>query len=158
MSNIIEVEYDLVERSELNRDEIDDLMEADLARKESHAPYSNFPVGAAITANDGQLYVGWKLENPENDGLHAAENALGQMPAKSRVTGIKRITMVGGPREGYYDDAVTPCNPCRQQLLEFVRPEDNPLIIMAGTRGKVLRVYLKNELPQGFYPACASKR
>ena len=148
MSNIIEVKYGLIEREELNREEIDDLMEAELARKEGHTPYSKFPVGAAITANDGQLYVGWKVEIAAYDGLHAPVNAIGQMSAKSRGSGLKRITVVGGPEGKEQGKPITPCKACRQKLLEFVRPEDNPQIIVAGTSGKILRMLLKDVLPQ----------
>lgn len=89
--------------------------------------------------------------------LHAEKNALGRIEPESRASGLRHVITIGGPDGSDSEDVVTPCGFCRQDLLEFVRPQDDPVVIMAGVRGKVLRARLKDLLPLAFYPAVLKK-
>ncbi len=50
------------------------------AMARAYAPYSKFPVGAAIRADDGQIYVGANIENLSfPQGWCAEPTAIGNM-------------------------------------------------------------------------------
>ncbi|MGL5831060.1 MAG: cytidine deaminase [Candidatus Altimarinota bacterium] len=151
------IEYQDLAREELSQPELNDLETATLARLNAHAPYSNFKVGATIRTNDDQVFEGWNVENIVYDGLHAEENALGRIPTISREQGLKSIIVVGGPHQTDSEEIVTPCGACRQKLLEFIRVEDNPSVIMGGIRGRIIKVNLRDLLPFGFSPESIKK-
>lgn len=154
----LKVTYEKLERGELSPEELADLEEALDARNSAHAPYSNFLVGACLRTNDGTTVQGWNVENIGYAALHAEEGALGRIPKTSRLSGLKRATVAGGPRDQDSEEIVTSCGDCRQAMLEILRSEDDPQIIMAGIRGKVIRASLRELLPLGFFPACVVKR
>lgn len=112
-------------------------------RENAHAPYSNFKVGAALLAGDGQVYVGCNVENvayPE--GTCAEAGAIAAMCA----AGAREITEVaviaGSPMP------VTPCGGCRQKLAEFAAPETP--VLLATTGGEELRTTVGELLPGAF--------
>jgi cytidine deaminase len=153
MSESIRDKYDLLERRQLDGVEHTELDVATRAMKESHAPHSHYRVGSAIRTYDGGLSIGWKLEGETGDILHAEINALGRLPERSRSKGIQRVIVVGSPEDVDSDRPHIICADCRLKLLDIIRPEDNPYVIMAGTRGKIMRVKLKDILPQTVFPA-----
>ncbi|AJY45827.1 cytidine deaminase [Martelella endophytica] len=84
------------------------------ASEKAYAPYSKFPVGAAILADDGTVYAGANVENlayPE--GICAEGVAIGHMI----MGGAKAIKAVAvyAPRLAL----CSPCGGCRQKLAEF---------------------------------------
>jgi len=95
------------------------------AQVNAHAPYSRFPVGAAVLAEDGQVFAGCNVENSSFGLTVCAErNAV----AAAVVAGARPIAVavfVTG-------EAVPPCGACRQVLAEFA--SDMP-VILGGTRG-----------------------
>ena len=83
----------------------------------AHAPYSKFPVGAAIRADDGNIYTGANIENlafPE--GLCAEATAIAHMI----MAGAKQIVEVAVIAEKL--KLCPPCGGCRQKLSEFASP------------------------------------
>lgn len=117
------------------------------ARAHAYAPYSNHPVGAAILADDGNIYSGCNVENAAYPlGFCSEPNAIGNM-----VMGggryIKHV-VIAGP--GYH--ACTPCGGCRQQLREFADINDVAITI-CDVDGKVIEeTKLSVLLPQSFGP------
>lgn len=84
------------------------------ARSLAIAPYSDFPVGAALRTADGTVYTGCNIEIVNySNSLHAEEVAL----ARALVAGHREFeaVAVAGPHE----DGLTPCGMCRQTLAEF---------------------------------------
>jgi cytidine deaminase len=80
----------------------------------SHSPYSKFPVGAAIRADDGNIYSGANIENVAfPQGWCAEATAIGQMI----MGGGRRITEVAVIAEKLA--LCPPCGGCRQKLSEF---------------------------------------
>ena len=84
------------------------------ASAKSYSPYSKFPVGAAILAEDGEVYAGANVENlayPE--GICAEGVAIGHM-IMGGATKIESVA-VYAPRLAL----CSPCGGCRQKLAEF---------------------------------------
>jgi purine nucleotide phosphorylase/homotetrameric cytidine deaminase len=88
------------------------------ARANAHAPYSSFPVGAALRAASGRIYAGCNVENAAfPQGQCAEASAIGAMVTAGERE-IVAIAVVGGG-----DGLCTPCGGCRQRLVEFAGPE-----------------------------------
>ena len=151
------INWEDLARDELDPEEQADLAIADEARLRAYAPYTNFLVGVAVRTNDDLVVPGWNMETIVHSGTHAEENALGNIAVGSRQLGVKRVTVAGGLQDSLSEEPVTSCGDCRQKILELVRAEDDPMIIMAGVRGRVLRAAVKSLLPLAFYPAAIKR-
>jgi homotetrameric cytidine deaminase len=80
----------------------------------AYAPYSNFPVGAAVRTVDGRRYAGANVENAAYpQGQCAEASAIGALVAGGG--GAIAEVVVAAPS----DQLVTPCGGCRQRLREF---------------------------------------
>jgi cytidine deaminase len=148
-----------LERDELDDEQRSDLAAATLARQSAHRPYSTFLVGAAIRTYDGEVYSGWNVENIVYKGTHAEVNTVGRLTPQSREAGIKRLTVVGGPAGNEnFDVPCRPCGDCRQFCLEFLKEGDNPEVISAAIKGRVLKTFLRDDLPDAFFPDILRKK
>ena len=86
--------------------------EAIAAMGHAYAPYSKFPVGAAILDQDGAIHVGANIENaayPVGNCAEASAIAAMVMAGGTRIT---MIAVAGG--DG--DLLCTPCGACRQRI------------------------------------------
>ncbi len=80
----------------------------------AHAPYSRFPVGAAIRADDGKIYTGANIENLSfPQGWCAEPTAIGCMI----MGGGKKIVEMAVIAEKLA--LCPPCGGCRQKISEF---------------------------------------
>ncbi|PSP82886.1 cytidine deaminase [Halobacteriales archaeon QS_1_68_17] len=97
---------------------MDDLVaRARSAAEAAYAPYSEYPVGAAIATADGGVYTGCNVENANySNSLHAEEVAVGAA-VRDGHRSFDRVAVSSAAR-----DAVTPCGMCRQTLAEFCDP------------------------------------
>ena len=123
---------------------------AEAIRAKAYAPYSHFSVGAAILADDGQIYSGCNIENAAYPQGNCAEaSAISAMIAG----GAKRITRiyVTGPGSA----PVTPCGGCRQRIREFA--DLNVTVISHGVEGEALVCTLEQLLPHSFGPEYLGK-
>lgn len=117
----------------------------DIARnvqRNAYAPYSDFPVGAAILADNDQIYTGCNVENSSYGLTMCAErNALASLVAASGDLCPVAIAVVGREGEPCY-----PCGACRQVLAEF-----NPSmkVILESDQGAIIRS-LDDYLPYRF--------
>jgi homotetrameric cytidine deaminase len=95
--------------------EPDELMSAaDAVMRTAYAPYSKFPVGAALRAPDGSIHVGSNVENASYpQGQCAETSAIGALIA----AGHTQIVEVAVTAERI--DICPPCGGCRQRLAEF---------------------------------------
>lgn len=110
------------------------------AMSRAYAPYSHFPVGAAILGDDGQIYSGCNVENAAFlAGLCAECGALGDM-IRQGATEIRAFIAVNSHKE-----VIVPCGRCRQMLSEFTDP-DTPFAMPGGV------VPFKEVLPFSFSP------
>jgi cytidine deaminase len=118
------------------------MREAMLARKQSHSPYSRFPVGAALLAASGRVYLGCNVENA-SFGLTCCAERNAVFTAVSQ--GERAFTAIAvTARDGA---GAPPCGACRQVLAEF-SPELR--VHWRDTRGRMLTRRLSELLPEQF--------
>ena len=123
---------------------------AEAIRAKAYAPYSNFHVGAAILADDGNIYSGCNIENAAYPQGNCAEtSAIAAMIAGGGKR-IKRI-YVTGPGTA----PVTPCGGCRQRIREFADLDVE--VISHGVDGRPLVQTLGQLLPHSFGPEYLGK-
>ncbi|MCC0805904.1 cytidine deaminase [Methylobacterium sp. W2] len=115
------------------------------AKSLAYAPYSNFPVGAALRDEHGRLHAGCNVENAAYPvGTCAEASAISAMIAAGGRA-IATILITGdGPI------LVTPCGACRQRIREFADP-GTPIHI-AGPEGIRRSFTLEALLPDSFGP------
>jgi len=116
------------------------------ARKNAHAPYSNFKVGAALRTATGDVFAGCNVENvayPE--GTCAEAGAIAAMVAAGQGDIAEILVMAES------EVPITPCGGCRQKISEFGTPET--VIILASPKGVIGEVTLGELLPGSFTPA-----
>ncbi|WP_297021756.1 cytidine deaminase [uncultured Dialister sp.] len=112
------------------------LVKALEVRKNSYSPYSLYPVGAALLAEDGSIYTGCNMENVSYPASLCAErNALGSAIADGKRK-FRAIAIVGSP-----EDYTMPCGICRQVLAEFHVP-----LILCGKSEDDYRTYTLEEI------------
>jgi cytidine deaminase len=113
-------------------------------RERAHAPYSGFPVGAAIRTATGAVYAGTNVENASfPEGWCAETSALAHMVAAAPPGEGRRIAAVAVVADRIDGRLTTPCGGCRQRLAEFAGP-DTPVHV-ADPSGEG-RTYLMREL------------
>jgi len=118
---------------------------AKAAQNQAYAPYSRFPVGAALRTASGRLFVGANVENASYpQGVCAETSAIAAM-ASAGERRIAEILVIGGGEE-----LCTPCGGCRQRIREFA--EETTPVHVAGPEG-VRRTFTLGELlPASFGP------
>jgi cytidine deaminase len=118
---------------------------AEAVRARAYAPYSRFHVGAAILADDGNIYAGCNVENAAYPIGNCAEaSAIAAMIAG----GGKRIVRIYTTGPGKMP--VTPCGGCRQRIREFA--DQDAVVISQGVDGAPLRQTVAELLPHSFGP------
>lgn len=114
---------------------------AEEARGRAYAPYSGFPVGAAILFGDGRVVTGCNVENASYSlSICAERNAMSTAVAMGLTRPV--AVAVAGP-DGVF---CPPCGACRQFLAEFSR--GMPVIIKG--EGGITAIALNELLPSGF--------
>ncbi|WAJ29965.1 cytidine deaminase [Antarcticirhabdus aurantiaca] len=114
------------------------------AMARAHAPYSRFPVGAAILTPEGRVFSGANIEVVSfPEGWCAETSAIAHMV----MAGETRIAEVAVVAEKMR--ACTPCGGCRQRLAEFGRP-DTLVHLCDAVEGVIETVRLEELLPKAF--------
>ena len=109
-----------------------------MAREHAHAPYSNFAVGAALLAGDGQIFTGCNVENLSYGLTMCAERvAIGTAVAAGARKFLAMVVVA--------DTAVpiSPCGACRQVMAEFGVPK-----VLMANRTAQLEYTLDELLPR----------
>ena len=119
------------------------LKQAAEARLLAYAPYSHYPVGAALLSSNGRVFTGVNIENAAYPtGICAERVAVFKAVSEGEksFTAIAVVTANGG----------TPCGSCRQVLSEF---SHDMLVIIGDGAGNFLReTTLSALLPEAFGP------
>lgn len=122
---------------------MDALFQAALdARRQAHAPYSNFAVGAALEDASGRIHTGCNIENATWGLTMCAERVAVFKAMSEGVRGFRRIVVC--------TDAATPtppCGACRQILWEFCGDIE---VVLASVDGRSEAMKMSDLLPRAF--------
>jgi cytidine deaminase len=118
-------------------------------RQWAYAPYSHYPVGAALLAASGRVYTGVNIENAAYPSGTCAERVAvfkAVSEGERQFLAIAVVTNYGG----------SPCGACRQVLAEFGL---DTLVIIADQAGKIIQeTILADLLPGSFGPGDLQKK
>jgi cytidine deaminase len=115
------------------------------ARGRAYAPYSGFPVGAAVLAN-GRVFAATNVENSSFPLSVCAERNAVAAAVAGGARRIEAVAVVGGNSK-----PTPPCGGCRQVLAEFA-PADAP-VVYGTTAGARVSTTLGALLPAAFGPS-----
>ncbi len=115
---------------------------AQAAAESAYAPYSQFRVGAALEAENGQVFTGCNVENAALGECICAERTAVCKAVSEGVRSFRRLAVFA---EG--DSYCLPCGSCRQVLSEFA--PDIELLCVRGD-GAYVSYPLRALLPHPF--------
>jgi cytidine deaminase len=116
---------------------------AKAARANAHAPYSRFPVGAALRTASGAIFAGANVEVASfPEGWCAETSALGAMVAAGERD-LREVVVIAE-----HPEPITPCGGCRQRLAEFGTA--STVVIACDESGERARWTLGELLPAAF--------
>ena len=114
------------------------------ARKLAYAPYSNYPVGAALRTKTGRIYTGVNIENAAYPHTMCAERVA---IFKAVSDGEKEFEMIAVVT----NNGGSPCGGCRQVLAEFGL---DTIVLFVDGDGKLKQEMTVSQLlPEAFTPA-----
>lgn len=116
----------------------------------AYCPYSHFAVGAALQAENGNIYTGCNIENISFSPTCCAERTAFFKAVSEGTSRFRRIAIVGG-KKGKKREKTTPCGVCLQVMLEFCDPETFEVILAVSEKEYEVR-RLAELLPYGFRP------
>jgi cytidine deaminase len=128
----------------LNPDERRALIDlANEARRRAYAPYSNYPVGAALRTRSGRIFTGCNVESAAYPTSMCAERVA---IFKAVSEGEKEFDVIAvvTPNGG------APCGGCRQVMAEF--GVDTLVLVADGTGRLVQETTVAGLLPEAFTP------
>jgi cytidine deaminase len=117
---------------------------ANEARKLAYAPYSNYPVGAALRTKTGRIYTGVNIENAAYPHTMCAERVAIFKAVSEGETEFEVIAVVT-------NNGGSPCGGCRQVIVEFGL---DTIVLIANGDGYLQKELTISELlPEAFTPA-----
>jgi len=117
---------------------------ANEARKLAYAPYSNYPVGAALRTKSGRVYTGVNVENAAYPQTMCAERVAIFKAVSEGETEFEVIAVVT-------NNGGSPCGGCRQVMAEFGL---DAIVLFADGDGNLKKEMTVSELlPEAFTPA-----
>ena len=123
-----------------------DLIElARRARERAYAPYSHFPVGAALLGRSGRVYTGCNVENAAYPLVICAERTAVFKAVSEGERSFESIAVVTAT-------GAMPCGACRQVLREFGGHDGDLRVIVADLSGENRVFAISELLPEGFTP------
>lgn len=122
------------------------------ASKQAYAPYSNYPVGAALLTLSGSIVTGCNVENASYGLCICAERtAIVKAVSQGERDAFPAIAVYAPAGTG---DAL-PCGACRQFLVEF-NPE--MLVLSVAKEDKIQSIWTAAQLlPNHFGPSTLNK-
>jgi cytidine deaminase len=114
------------------------------ARDGAYAPYSLYPVGAAVLCGSGSVYRGCNIENAAYGAAMCAERTA---LFAAYAAGEREFVALAVIAES--DRPVPPCGVCRQVLVELAA--DMP-VVLANMDGNTQHTTPRDLLPGAFGP------
>jgi cytidine deaminase len=112
------------------------------ARENAHAPFSKFPVGAALEDEFGEVFTGCNIENATYGLTLCAERVAVFKAISEGARRFRRIAIAADT-----ETLTPPCGACRQILWEFCGDIE---ILLCNPRGKSETLRLKDLFPRAF--------
>jgi len=114
------------------------------AAARAYAPYSRFPVGAAVLGGSGRVYAGCNVENASYGLCNCAERTAVFSAVAAGERTIRAVTV-------YTPTALptAPCGACRQVIHEF--GPDALIVSVCDAKGRI-ETRLSALLPGAFGP------
>ena len=124
---------------------LEELLEAAIeARKNSHAPFSRFHVGAAVRGGSGRIYTGSNVESSSYGLTLCAERLALCIAIHNGERDITEIAVVCSTQ-----GAPGPCGACRQFMVDFA---PDATVLMANLTGDRRTATVGELMPWGFGP------
>lgn len=115
------------------------------ARANAYAPYSHYPVGAAVLTGSGRIFGGCNIENASYGLTICAERVALSAAIAAGERDLRALAIAGG--EG---QPAMPCGACRQFIAEWAE-QSLPIAIVSG-QGERVDLTLGDLLPRPFGP------
>ena len=122
------------------------LVAARQAASNSYAPYSDFPVGAALLTESGEVISGVNVENASYGLTLCAERSAISKAISEGKRQFKAIAVWAARRP---NGSVPPCGACRQVLSEFLSA-DASIIMADPNSGAAVSMTMRQLLPGAF--------
>jgi cytidine deaminase len=116
---------------------------ADEARRRAYAPYSQYPVGAALRTESGRVFTGVNVENAAYPTGMCAERTAVFKAVSEGERDFEVIAVVT-------DNGGSPCGACRQVLAEFGL--NTVVLIGDGKKNLIQETTVGELLPGAFTP------
>lgn len=138
---------------ELNSADKDLCLEAIKAMANSHSPYSEFRVGAAVRLQSGKIVHGSNQENVAYpSGLCAERVALFTIGSTYPNDKISSMAITAHTEHFKLTQPVTSCGACLQVMAEFEKKQSDPIeVLFYCQQGSVIKTMgIKSLLPFAF--------
>ncbi|HEX6147115.1 MAG TPA: cytidine deaminase [Acidimicrobiia bacterium] len=122
----------------MNRDEL--VAAARSAAERSYSPYSRFRVGAAVVADNGEVFTGANIENAAYPSSNCGEATAIHTAVAAGIRKIETLAVAcidATDVQGAY-----PCGRCRQIMSEF----GVETVLVAAGEGSEIREHTLDEL------------
>ncbi len=122
-------------------------------RENAYATYSNFLVGCAILLENGEIVSGSNQENAAYpSGLCAERTTIFWTSANFPDMKIKKLFVIGAPKEAISSTPIPPCGACRQSILEYeAKQKEGIEIYFASLDGEIFKTKsIRDLLPFSF--------
>lgn len=154
MEKEFKIKFDVItSREELNEVEKNLFQKAFESREKAYAPYSDFLVGCAVLLENGEIIAGSNQENAAYpSGLCAERTTIFWSSANYPNLKIKKLFVIGAPKDALTSSPIPPCGACRQSILEYeAKQKENIEIYFASLDGEIYKTKsIRDLLPFSF--------
>lgn len=126
---------------------------AQKVRQTAYAAYSHFHVGCAILLENGEIITGSNQENAAYpSGLCAERTTIFWTSANFPEVKIKKLFVIGAPKDAVSSTPIPPCGACRQSILEYESKQIEAIeIYFASLDGEIYKTKsIRDLLPFSF--------
>lgn len=92
--------------------------------KQAYVPYSHFPIGAVLVANDGSIYTGVNIENASFSLTNCGERTAIFKAVSEGQRDFSELIVYGETER-----PISPCGACRQVMVEFFKPDLKVILV-----------------------------